>query len=48
MAAGVSDRLWEVSDIVKLVESYRMMEGRENARKAIDQSYNSDGPALGF
>jgi hypothetical protein len=43
VAAGVSERLWEVSDIVKLVEVYReqrIAEGRENARKQIEQSYN--------
>ncbi len=26
MAAGISDRLWDVADIVKLVETYEMPE----------------------
>jgi hypothetical protein len=51
MAAGVTDRLWEIADIVKLVDDYRdqrVAEGRENARRAVEQSYNSSGPTLGF
>ena len=50
MAAGVSDRVWEVSHIVKLVDEYReqrIREGQENSRKATDMSYNKIGPALG-
>jgi hypothetical protein len=46
MAAGVTERLWEIADIVKLVDDYReqrMAEGRENARKQIEQSYNPFG-----
>jgi len=31
MAAGISDRLWDVGDIVKLVEEW---EGREHALAA--------------
>jgi IS1 family transposase len=48
MAAGVTDRLWEVADIVKLLEDYqqdRVEEGRENSKQAIERSYNSTGPA---
>jgi IS1 family transposase len=50
MAAGVSDRVWEVSDIVKLVDEYReqrIREGQEASRKAVEQSYNPSGPVLG-
>ena len=49
MAAGVTERLWDMADIVALVEEYReerQQEGRENARKAVEDSY-SQGPALG-
>jgi len=50
MAAGVSDRVWEVSDIVKLVDDYRELrirEGAANSQKKIDMSYNPTGPVLG-
>ena len=50
MAAGVTDRLWEIADIVKLLDWYRderMKEGSQNSQKAIEQSYNPFGPALG-
>jgi IS1 family transposase/lambda repressor-like predicted transcriptional regulator len=50
MAAGVSDRVWEVSDIVKLVDDYRELrirEGQENSRQATERSYNPSGPVLG-
>ncbi|MDP8989583.1 MAG: DDE-type integrase/transposase/recombinase [Acidobacteriota bacterium] len=50
MAARVSDRVWEVSDIVKLVDDYReqrIREGQENSRKATEKSYNPFGSALG-
>jgi len=43
MAAGVTDRLWSVADIVKLLEDYqetRKAEGLEAAREVIDRSYN--------
>jgi IS1 family transposase len=49
MAAGVTEKLWEMADIVALVEEYReerQEEGRENARKTVEDSY-SQGPALG-
>jgi hypothetical protein len=50
-AVGVADRLWEISDIVKLIEWYseeRQKEGRKNSRKMIDQSYNPLGLVLGW
>jgi IS1 family transposase len=32
MAAGVTNRLWEMSDVVNMVESWEAMQARENAR----------------
>lgn len=49
MAAGVTDRVWEVSDIMKLVDDYpelRIREGQEASRKATERSYNPSGPVL--
>ena len=49
MAAGVSDRVWEVSDIVKLVDEYReqrIREGQAASKRVTERSYNP-GPALG-
>ena len=45
MAAEVTDRLWDVADIVKLLEDYqetRKAEGREAAREAIYRSYDQE------
>ena len=50
MAAGVTNRLWDIHDIVKLLESYheqQMAEKKEAARKRIEQSYSQIGDALG-
>jgi len=50
MAAGITDRVYEVSDIVKLVDEYReqrIREGQEASRKAVERSYNPSGPVLG-
>lgn len=50
MAAGVTDKLWEITDIVKLLDWYRaerIKEGQQNSQKAREQSYNPFGPALG-
>jgi hypothetical protein len=50
MAAGVLDRVWEVSDIVKLVDDYRearIREGQEESKEVRERSYNPSGPALG-
>jgi IS1 family transposase len=49
MAAGVTSKLWEMSDVVELIEQYRedrQKEGRRHARESIERSYNQ-GPALG-
>jgi IS1 family transposase len=43
MAAGVSDHVWEVADIVALLES----EKAEKRADAIERSFNPYGPALG-
>ena len=50
MAAGVTDRMWEVSDIAKLVDDYRELrirEGQEASRMATERSYNPSGPIFG-
>jgi hypothetical protein len=49
MAAGVTSKLWEMSDVVELVEKYRQdrqEEGRAASREAIERPYHK-GPALG-
>jgi hypothetical protein len=50
MAAGVSNKLWDIHGIVELVEAYRAeqaAEKKEAARKRIEQSYSQIGDALG-
>ena len=42
MAAGVTDRLWDIVDIVRLVED---MECKSETKR--EQSYNPFGPSLG-
>ncbi len=44
MAAGVTDRLWSVADIVAMVDAYRA----ERERMRTDLTYSTTGPALGF
>jgi IS1 family transposase len=44
MAAGVSDRVWEIADVVALLDSGR---SEKRADRAI-QGLSSKGPALGF
>jgi IS1 family transposase len=44
MAAGVSDRVWEISDVVSLLDSSRSEKREERAT----QSLSSKGSALGF
>ncbi len=50
MAAGVSNKLWDVHNIVELVESYlaeKIAEKKAAARLRIEQSYSQIGDALG-
>ena len=47
MAAGVTDRLWEVKDIVYLLEEWEARKVAE-AEDRRDNSEFSKGPALGF
>lgn len=50
MAGGVSDRLWDIHDIVKLLEAYRaelVEEKKTEMRRRIEQSYSQIGDALG-
>lgn len=46
MAAGVTDRLWEMSDVVKLVEE-REAALKLEAKKKHDRAYARFGDALG-
>jgi IS1 family transposase len=50
LAAGVTDHLWDVKDIVALTEAYiaeRIAEKKAENRRRIEQSYNQVGDALG-
>jgi hypothetical protein len=49
MAAGVTHRLWDVNDIVRLLEEYRVELAKENKtamRRGIENSYSQFGDAL--
>ena len=46
MAAGVSETVWEIADIVRLVEEREQAEQEQKAQKRID-SLSRTGPALG-
>jgi IS1 family transposase len=50
MAAGVTDRLWDLSDLVTMLEQYELKQAearKADAKERNDRSYNPFGPALG-
>jgi hypothetical protein len=44
MAAGVTDRVWEIADVIGLLDSSRSEKREEGAI----QRLSTKGPALGF
>jgi IS1 family transposase len=48
MAAGVSDRVWEISDIVGLLDSARLQKNAERKEDREVRAITNKGPALGF
>jgi len=50
MAAGVTERLWDINDVIGLLEEYRAELAEEKKvenRRRIEQSYSQIGDALG-
>jgi hypothetical protein len=50
MAAGVTDRLWDINDVTKLLEEYRaelVEERKAENRRQIEQLYSQLGNAMG-
>ncbi len=50
MAAGVTERLWDINDVIRLLEEYRAELAEERKvenRRRIEQSYGLVGDALG-
>ncbi|HUA22193.1 MAG TPA: hypothetical protein VMB25_25790 [Bryobacteraceae bacterium] len=48
MAAGVSDHVWEIGDIIRLLEGGQAREVEQDREARTDRQYNPFGPALGF
>jgi len=48
MSAGVSDRVWEISDIVALLDSARSQKNAESKENRELRAITNKGPALGF
>lgn len=47
MAVGVTDRVWDIADIVRMVEEREARELRESRDERNERSYNPFRPALG-
>jgi IS1 family transposase len=47
MAAGATDRLWDIADIVKLVDDYRTETLKAEREERSERSYSQFGDALG-
>ena len=47
MAAGATDRAWDIADIVGLLDAIELAEAQDRVAKR-ERAYESKGPALGF
>jgi IS1 family transposase len=47
MAAGVSDKLWDMTDVVRLVEEREVIDAEERRARKAERENAFDGPALG-